>query len=107
MSDALAQHFESIATKVAAMTPHELRAWHASLEAERTDTSWMQFRTKHEPITPVVIQRVPRPATLRNQRTRDRIMFHAGRHAEGARDAEAIEAAKKVKKYIDQTKKGI
>lgn len=34
-------------------------------------------------------------------------MFHAGRHAEGARDPEAIEAAKKVKKYIDQTKKGI
>ncbi len=58
------------------------------LEAERNDLSYKQPR---------------RP--LVDQKERDKIMFDAGRFAEGARDTDALKANRDIGKYIYGGKK--
>lgn len=83
---------------MATKTPQEL--WLLALEAERHDMSWKnpQRKEQHAPVE-VIVRRELDP---REQKKRDRTMFHAGRFAMGARDDDAIrgniEAAKLINK---------
>lgn len=81
------------------MTPGEL--WLLELERERYDRSYAVPRNRYEPqiatITRVVKTQAP---TSQEQKERDRVMFHAGRFAEGARDTDALEANNKISKLI-------
>ena len=79
-----------------------------ALEAERHDTTWRTSkpvaRYAPEAAKPPVIPRRAKPVNELAQKERDRIMFHAGRYAAGARDAEALEATKKVGSLIHKKK---
>lgn len=79
-----------------------------ALEAERHDTSWRTPKpvARYAPpaAQPPVIPRRPRAVSQMAQKERDRIMFHAGRYAAGARDEEALEATQKVGKLIHGAK---
>lgn len=82
------------------MTPAEL--WVLELERERNDRSYLTPRyNRYEPqvatVTRVVKTKAP---TSQEQKERDRVMFHAGRFAEGARDEEATNANRMVGKLI-------
>ena len=83
------------------MTPGEL--WLLELERERYDRTYATPRNRYEPqvatITRVVKTKAP---TSQEQKERDRVMFHAGRFAEGARDEEATNANRMVGKLIHQ-----
>lgn len=72
---------------------------YAALELERHDISYRQpvaeKPSKYEPA-----HVCPRPLSAAALKRRDSIMYHAGRYSEGARDAEATQAAKDVKKFI-------
>lgn len=60
------------------------------LEAERHDQSW-----KNVKFSSAKPKRTPD-----EQKERDRVMFHAGRFAEGARDVDALKANREIGKYI-------
>ena len=60
------------------------------LEAERHDQSW-----KNPKFSSAKPKRTPD-----EQKERDRVMFHAGRFAEGARDVDALKANRLIGKYI-------
>jgi hypothetical protein len=75
-----------------------------NLERERYDVTWRTPREKHAPPAPTVIVR-QRNVSAREQRTRDRIMFNAGRYAAGARDEEATTANQQVGKIIQKGNK--
>ena len=97
--DALAQHFDAIASRRAVMTPAEERTWLRALEAERFDQSW-KVRTRHAPapVTRVITREVqPNP---KKQAARDKVMFNAGRYAAGARDKAAQDADKALQKLL-------
>lgn len=84
------------------MTPSEL--WLLDLERERNDRSYLTPRyNRYEPqvatITRVVKTKAP---TSKEQKERDRVFFHAGRFAAGARDTDALEANNKIGKLIHQ-----
>lgn len=69
------------------------------LEAERYDQSWKQPKFSHVKKEPKKVRSVD------EQKERDRVMFHAGRFAEGARDVDALNANRLVGKYIYGSKK--
>lgn len=73
-------------------TPGEL--WLLELERERYDTSWRNPKPLHAP-TEVIVRQVA-AVDKKAQKTRDNIMFHAGRFAAGARDQQAIDANSKI-----------
>ena len=92
------------------LTPEQEAAtklWLASLEMERTDRSYLRKPAPKPAAEPVVIVKtvtVPgKPAEVdkKAQRTRDKVMFHAGRFAGGARDPEATEANRLIGSYIN------
>jgi hypothetical protein len=80
------------------------RLWLASLERER-------FTRYTKPVEPVlVVQTIevpakPAAAEKKTQRQRDKVMFHAGRFAAGARDTEAAEANRLIASYINGRRK--
>ncbi len=69
-----------------------VQSWLMALEAERHDQTYK----KPKPLLyqPVIVEKEI------NHQKRDRIMFQAGRHAEGARDAEAIKGHKGMQKLL-------
>lgn len=71
-------------------TTKEIKAWLTSLEMERTDKTYLKPKeTALTEYTKIVYRDKPV-----DHRFRDNIMFHYGRHEMGARDAEALSAAK-------------
>lgn len=87
-----------------AKTPQEL--WLLELEMERFSTAWKQKPAEPAPQPTVVVQKVfTGEVDKKAQRERDKVMFHAGRYAEGARDEEATAANAKIGGYINGKRK--
>jgi len=81
-----------------AKTEAEIKAWLTSLEAERLDQSYKRPPVKYQP------EIIYREKKINNQ-VRDRIMYHAGRYAEGARDLEAIDGHRKATRILKKEEK--
>lgn len=79
----------------------EVQAWLLALEAERHDTSWRKpfGETKTQEVAPRIVEVIKKVKLSRDDR--DRIMYHAGRHAMGARDKAAVDAEQKMQKLFD------
>ncbi len=97
VKDELALYFEQIDAKVKLMTKAELRRWHAALEAERTDKTWLTSSRKNAPEVIRIIDKRPDHA---KQQVRDQIMFHSGRFAAGATDNQARNAHQRLQKLL-------
>lgn len=77
-----------------------------TLERERLDTSWRTPKfDRYAPKEPAKARKQGLKSEVTKQRrNRDRIMFHAGRYAAGARDEEAINANKQLPTLINVRK---
>lgn len=93
--------------------PHsKLDRWLLELERERLDSSWRRpptfdrYAPTERPIaTKQRLKTEVRKDASKQQRERDKIMFHAGRYAEGARDDEAVQAHLQVPNLINERKR--
>jgi hypothetical protein len=81
--------------------------WLLELERERHDMSWKNGKPaeRYAPPQPIIVKQRVVAADPEAQKKRDRIMYHAGRFAQGARDQEAIDANLQVGKIIQKGNK--
>lgn len=93
-------------------TPEQVDAWLKALEAERHDTTYLgrikvnpeieQLRAENAKLR-AELAATPKPLTP-SQRKRDSVMFHAGRHAAGIRDDDAIAGFERMQTMIKRGK---